>query len=182
MFPLALSIPFIILDGLRLWNQYFLALVYGCTVGVFVLVEGLVVALLRWRWQQYAGESIEYDDELDEVVIFSCLGLETIDFVFSCKRLFSVILHPFVSGALCFAGFFILQPSILQESLPTTGLVVVSLLGWFTICIAHYSLSVRAPPETAVYRPVDPLELKFVNRPFHLLLIGSIFIALRYLR
>ena len=179
MLPLALSVPFIVLDALRLWNQYFLALVYGCTMWLVVLVKGTAVTLLRWHWQQ-EGVSTEYDDESDDVIIPSCCGLETVDFIFSRKRLFSVIFHPIVAGVLCFAGNFVLLPTVLLESLPIAGVVVVSLIGWFSVCVAQYSLAVRAPPETAVYRPVDPLELKFLNRPFHVVLLGCVFITIRY--
>lgn len=178
--PLAFAVPFIIVDAHRLWNPYFLALVYACIVGVCVLVEGLVVVLLRWQWRHRVGETPQYDDELDEVEIPSCFGLETVDFVFSRKRLSSVLLHPLVSGLLSFCSLFTLLPTVMKESLPTAGVVVVSLLGWFAFGMAHYSLAVRAPPETAVYRPVDPLELKFVNRPTHLLLICIVIIVLRY--
>lgn len=178
--PLCLSIPFIVLDGLDLWSEYLVALVYGCTLGVIVLVEGLVVYLYRWRQQQRTDLNVfEFDDEQEEVEIVTCCGMDFIEFVFSPKRLFSVLLHPFVSGLFSYVGFFMLLPNIMQESLPIIGVVVVSLLGWFTVCNAHYSLLVRPPSETAVYRPTDPLKLKFLNRPFYILLLGSIFILLR---
>lgn len=187
--PLVLSVPFLVVDGLGLWNQYLLAMVYGCAVGVLVLVEGVVVASLRRRWRRghdTAGvgvrgttEENDEDDESDEVIIMSCIGPETINFVFGPKRLLSVVVHPLVSGAFCFAGSFVLLPSVMQESMPIGGVVVVSVFGWFAMCVAHYSLAVRAPPETAVYRHVDPLELKFLHRPFHLLLAGIVFITLR---
>lgn len=179
VYPLCLSIPFIALDGVNLWSKYLLALVYGSSVGVVVLVEGLVVHMLRWRQRTTNLNTNELDDEKDEIEILTCCGMDYISFIFSPKSLFSVILNPFVSGISSYAGYFILLPNVLQESLPIAGVVVVSLLGWYTVCSAHYSLSTRAPPETAVYRATDPLELKFLNRPFYIFLIGSIFIPLR---
>lgn len=179
-FPLGLSIPFIVIDGLDLWNTYLLALVYGITQGTLVLVEGLAIRLLRRRQRRNSTASRQFDDEQDTVEIASCCRMDVIEFIFNSKRMISVLLHPFASGALSYVGFFLLQPSVLQEFLPTTGVVLVSLFGWFTICSSHYSLSVRAPPEIAVYRPTDPLELRFLNRPFHVILIGIIFILLRY--
>ncbi len=180
LLPLGLSIPFIILDGLRVWNnQYLLALVYGITMGVFDLVQGVVVAAVRWRHHVNNSEITEFDDEEDSVEIFSCLGVETVDFIFSCKRVVGVVAHPVVSVALGFVGFYLLLPSVMQDALPTAGVVAVSLFGWFALCTAHYSLSVRAPPETAFYRPTDPLGLKFLYRPFYIVLLGCIYIPLR---
>lgn len=181
LLPLALSIPFIILDGLRVWNQYLLAGIYAGIMGQFVLVESVVLALIRkkWRWRGSRSSSADYDDEKDDIKILHCCELQTIDFIFSHKRIFSMVIHPFVSGAFSFVGFFLLLPSFMQECLPTAGVVVVSLFGWFTVCVAHYSLSTRAPTEVAAYRTTDPLELKFLNRPFYVILIGSILIPLK---
>lgn len=179
VYPLCLSIPLIAFDGVNLLSKHLLALIYGSSVGIVVLVEGLVVYMLRWRQRRTRLNTNELDEEQDEIEIPVCCGVDFINFVFSPKRLLSVLLHPFVSGFFSYAGFFLLLPNVLQESLPIVGVVIVSLLGWFTVCNAHYSLSTRAPPETAVYRPTDPLELKFLNRPFHVLLLGSTFILLR---
>lgn len=178
--PLVLSIPFIIVDGLRLWDQYFLALIYALMLGIFVLVEGLVVAFLRFRSRQSINFlENEFDDEQNSIEIHSCCGMEMVDFIFSPKKIHSIILHPFVSGVFSFTGFLLLLPSKMMELIPIGGVVIVSSIGWFTICNAHYSLSTRAPPETAVYRHTDPLELKFLNRPFHVLLLGIISMILK---
>ena len=177
--PLVFSIPFIVVDGLRVWtDQFLLALVYGITVGLFDLVLGVVVVLVRRRHRLNNIEITEFDDEEDSVEIFSCLGAETVDFIFSRKRVISVLLHPVVSVAFSFVGFYLLVPSVMQHSLPTGAVVVVSLFGWYLQCTAHYSLAVRAPPETALYRPTDPLELKFLYRPIYVILLGCIYIPL----
>ena len=125
-------------------------------------------------------EITEFDDEEDTVEINSCLGAKTIDYIFSRKRLISIFFHAAVSVALSFVCFYLLLPSVMRDSLPTAGVVAVSVFGWFTLCTAHYSLSVRAPPETAFYRPTDPLELKFLYRPFYVILLGCVYIPLRY--
>lgn len=179
MYPLCFSIPFIILDGVNVWNRYLLALIYGTSIGMVVLVKGLVVHMLRWRQRTTNFNTNELDDEQEDIEILTCCGMDFISFIFSPKQLFSVLLHPFISGAFSYTGFFLLLPKVMQESLPVVGVVIISVLGWFTVCNAHYSLSTRAPPETAVYRPTDPLELKFLYRPFYVILIGSIFIPLR---
>ncbi len=103
------------------------------------------------------------------------------DFIFSTKRLHSLFLTPLVAGLLSFATCHLLLPSVLLESLPVTGVVVVSLLGWASGCIACYSLWVRAPSEVAVYRATDPLELRFITRPFYIIALAVAFIVIRYI-
>ena len=179
VFPLCLSIPFIALDAVNVWSKYLLALIYAICMGVVVLIEGLTVYTLRLRQRATNLNPSEFDDEKDEIETLTCCGTGYIAFVFSPKSLFSVLFHPFVSGVFTYAGFFLLLPNVLQESLPIAGVVVVSLFGWYAFCSAHYSLSTRAPPQTAIYRPTDPLQLKFLYRPFYILIIGSIFIPLR---
>lgn len=178
LLPLILSIPFIVLDGLMLWNQYFLALVYGCVMGTTVLLEGVLVFIIR---RNLGLETrVQFDDEDESVNIWSFNSTEMIDFMFSFKSKFSIFLHPFVSGLFSFAGCFLLLPTILQETLSISLTVVVSVIGWLTLCSAHYSLSTRVPLETAVYRPTDLLQLRFYYRPFYILILGSIFIPIRY--
>ncbi len=45
--PLFLSVPFIVVDSLRLWNEYYTALVYAITVSLYSLL--LEVAVVTWR-------------------------------------------------------------------------------------------------------------------------------------
>ena len=176
--PLVLSIPFIILDALGVWNEYFLALVYGCIMGVSVLIVNVVVFLRRRQIKDTQMPRIEFDDEEESVNISSHFGIDAIDFIFSPKKIFS-ILHPFFSSLLSFVGCFVLFPSILQESVPIIGIVLISIFGWLTLCNAHYSLSTRPPHEIAVYRATDPLELRFIYRPFYVTITGGILILLR---
>lgn len=66
------------------------------------------------------------------------------------------------------------------ENLPVVGVVVASLLGWVTGSIACHSLCVRAPSEVAVYRATDPLDLRFITRPFYIISLAVAFIVVRY--
>lgn len=118
-------------------------------------------------------ESVEFDLDL-------CCSFETFDFIFARKKIHSLILHPLVSGLFAFSGCFLLQPSIMLESMHIAGVVFVSIIGWYTVCSAHYSLSISPPQvEIATYRPTDPLELRFLKRPFYVMAIAAIFIPLR---
>ena len=181
--PALLCIPFVILEALGVWRPYFLALVYGCIVGLGVLVLNVIGVCVGHHAASVGGNegmSLQLDDE--ESIDFSgssCFHLETFHFIFANRKLHSLFLHPLVSGLLTFAGCFMLFPRVLQETLPIAGVVVVSIFGWFTLCNAHYSLTAGPPHETAVYRPMDPLELKFLMRPFYVLAIAVGFFSVR---
>ena len=180
--PFIIALPFIIISTPHLWNEYYVAVIYGFIQGTSVLSLEIIGAIIRYRCLNIdnAGADAQLDDE--ESVDFtpgSCCTSETFDFIFARKRLHSLILHPLISGLVAFSACFLLQPSIMLESLHVAGVVVVSVIGWYTFCSAHYSLGVAPPHEMATYRPTDPLDLRFVTRPFYIVAIGAIFIPLR---
>ena len=179
--PFLIALPFIVISALHLWNSYYLALIYGFTLGLAVLVLEIIGVIVRYR-QQHAvnvGDAQLDDEESIDFVLESCCTFETFDFIFAHKKLHSLILHPFISGLVSFSACFVLQPSIMLESLHIAGVVVVSIIGWYALCSAHYSLSVSPPRETATYQPTDPLDLRFITRPFYIVAIAAIFIPLR---
>ena len=180
--PLILSAPFIILDVLSLWNQYLLALVYSCVMGLIVLSEEIAVFIVRQSLEHQGSHqrSLQLDDENVTVNIPSFYSKESIGFIFTLKSKFSLVLHPLVSGLLSFMGCFILLPTILQEVLHVSLTVLVFVIGWLTLCSAQYSLSIRLPSEIAVYRPTDFLGLRSYYRPFYILALGSVFMLVRY--
>ena len=178
--PFLIALPFVIISALRLWNNYYLALIYGFTQGLAVLLLEIIGVIVRCK-QQHADNCNVGDTQLDdeESIDFALESCCTFDFIFARKKLHSLILHPFISGLVSFSACFILQPSIMLESLHIAGVVIVSIIGWYTLCSAHYSLSVSSPHETATYRPTDPLDLRFITRPFYIVAIAAIFIPLR---
>lgn len=183
MSPLILYIPFLVVDTLKAWNPYLIALVYAITMGIYSLLLEILIFSIQYRkggWSAFMSASNHLDDEQDQDVTFSsCLDRTTIDFIFGGKRLHSLILHPFVVGLLSYAGCFLLLPTIMLERLHIAGLVIVFVIGWYTQCSAHYSMSVNAPNEVAVYRVTDPLELKYLMRPFYIVLVAATFITIR---
>ena len=149
-----------------------------------LLIEtiGAVIRHLHTRNSvQTVVEGVQLDDEESiDFDIDSCCSFETFNFIFTRKKIHSLILHPLVSGLFAFSGCFLLQPSVILESMHIAGVVFVSIIGWYTVCSAHYSLNVSPPQtETATYRPTDPLELRFLNRPFYVVAIAAIFILMR---
>ena len=195
--PLLLSIPFIIVDSLQLWNPYFIALVYAFISGVFIfLMKGLVMIIRHHLVKGSNGSLNEFDDEEESIDMSLYPGAEAIDFIFlNPKKILGLILHPVISVIFSFFSSFLLLPRVLQQSIPLNitatsentlvpasniaGVVVIFIIGWFTVCNAFYSLSTRTPLEIAVYRPTDPLGLKHLYRPFYIILLGSIFIGVR---
>ena len=179
--PFVFALPFIIISSLYLWNPYYVALVYGAIQGINALLVETIGGIIRYRHGSNTGvgDAQLDDEESVDFVLGSCCSFETFDFIFARKKLHSLILHPLVSGLVSFAGCFILQPSVMLESLHIAGVVFVSVFGWYTLCSAHYSLNVSPPQETANYRPTDPLDLRFLTRPFYIVAIAAIFIPLR---
>ena len=179
--PFLNALPFVIVSALRLWNEYYLALTYGSIQGLSVLLLEIVGVIVGCR-QQHAdnvGDTQLDDEESVDFAFESCCTFETFYFIFARKKLHSLILHPLISGIVSFSACFILQPSVMLESLHIAGVVVVSIIGWYTLCSAHYSLSVSPPHETPTYRPTDPLDLRFITRSFYIVAIVAIFIPLR---
>ena len=182
--PLLLFIPFLVVDTLKAWNPYFIALVYAISMGIYSLLLEILIFCVQYRkggWSAFISTSNHLDDEQDQVVTFSsCFDRTTIDFIFSRKRLLSLIIHPFIVGVLSYAGCFLLLPTVMLESLHIAGLVVVYVVGWYTQCSALYSLTVNVPNElAALYRLTDPLELRYLMRPFYIVLVAATFITIR---
>ena len=183
--PFLFALPFIVISSLGLWNQYYNALVYGCTQGLCVLLMETIGAVVRHVHSRNSvktavGGAPLDDEESVDFNVDMCCSFETFDFIFAHKKIHSLILHPLVSGLFAFSGCFLLQPSVMLESMHIAGVVFVSIIGWYTNCSAYYSLNISPPQaETATYRPTDPLELRFLNRPFYVVAIAAIFILIR---
>ena len=176
--PLLIAIPFVIVDALGLWSPYYTALVYAVTIGLYSLLLEICVVIVRLL-KGGVFTSVQSDDEQDGILFTSLCDRAAIDFIFSKKHIHSLIIHPFITGLLSFAGCFLLLPSVLLQSLHVAGVVFVFSIGWYAQCSALYSLCVSAPSELAVYRPTDTLELRFVTRPFYIITIAAIFIGVR---
>ena len=177
--PFLLALPFIVVSSLRVWNQYYIALTYGSLLGLATLPVEICRCIVSRYDSEVEDGQLDDEEESVDFILDSCCSFETFNFVFARKKIHSFFLHPFVSGLVSFCACFLLQPSVMLESLHVAGVVVVSIIGWYTFCSAHYSLSVSPPYETATYRPTDLLDLRFLTRPFYIVAIAAIFIPLR---
>ena len=184
--PLALAIPFVVLDGLKVWNEYYLALVYAFihTLALFTLRLSVYCSRKCVHADRGAGTETQLEDDDDDDAIeavTSCCSQSTLFFIFPSKSLPSLLLHSLlVCGLLSFTSSFVLLPRTLTTHLPLPGAVVVGIAGWLVTCGVHYSLTVNSPPETAVYRPTDLLGLAPLMRPAYLIFCATFIIVVRF--
>lgn len=149
---------------------------YGSSMTIFVAA----VQITSWQVRKLSTSVIKLHGNVlaedDEVEFVSCCGAETINFVFSEKKFaVNMIIHAILSGPHCALLFLYLLPSSLKlifGSAGVSGLLYV--LGWLTVCVAQYSLTVSPPPEPATFRPLDTWEIAPLMRPFYTSLCGII--------
>ena len=188
--PVFLAAPFIILDiTLDAWSEYYLSLVYSCTVSLVAFGLRFAETSVRWR-KEARVESAERDNALPSSEHFgdeegtevgSCCSYTTVRYLVHPKNATSLFLHSLlVTGLLSFASSLLLLPRVLNKHLPVAAAVVVGCLGWLASCVAHYSLNVSSPPEPATYRPTDRLKLRPLMRPTYIISIAATFIPVRY--
>ena len=182
--PLVFAIPFIIVDSVGVWNEYYLAFVYAFiyTLTVFALRISVYCAMkcTHAEGDNYPQSDRQFNND-NTIEGTSCCSYSTLFFIFHSKSIVSLFLHSLVvCGLLSFTSSFILLPRVLTEHLPLPGAVVVCITGWLVTCGAHYSLNVNQPHETAVYRPTDLLGLEPLMRPVYLIFCATAIIAVRF--
>ena len=188
--PVFFAVLFIILDvTLDVWSEYYLSLVYSCTVSLVAFGLRFAETCVRWR-KEVRVESAESDNALPSSEHFGdeestepgpCCSYTTVRYLVHPKNAASLFFHSLLAtGLLSFASSLLLLPRVLNKHLPVAAAVVVGCLGWLASCVAHYSLNVSSPPEPATYRPTDQLKLKPLMRPTHIICIAAIFIPVRY--
>lgn len=143
--------------------------VYGSIMTLFVLAAQITSWQVRKcssNVSKFQGNLLAEDDEVDFV---SCCGAETIDFVFTQKKYgVNMIIHAVLSGPHCALLFLYLLPSSLKHIFGSTGVTgLLYTVGWFTVCVSQYSLTVSAPPEPATFKPLDTWEITPLMRPFY---------------
>ena len=181
--PLTLAVPFLVLDGLKVWNEYYLALVYAFIHTLTHFTMRIAVCCIRKcsHAEEDARTERQLDDNDDVIEVTSCCSHSTLFFIFHSKSLPSLLLHSLlVCGLLSFTSSFVLLPRTLTTHLPLPGAVVVGAIGWLVTCGVHYSLGVNTPHETAVYRPTDLLGLAPLMRPVYLILCATVIIVVRF--
>ena len=174
--PLLLYIPFLVLAEAASWNVYYLGIVYSFLCGGGALALGIVGVLIRRRFSPVFSACASQADE-DSVHFSSCF--ETYDFIFASKGLFGTAVHSFVYGLVAFSSSTMFCPALMRESLPVGGQVAAFVLGWFTACSSQYSLIASPPPEPAIYRPNNALQLNSLMRPLYFVLAASVYYGIR---
>lgn len=162
-------------------DVYICSYIYGGLMVVFVVCTQLVSWFMRRNstsLAKFQKNLLAQDDEVDFV---SCCGLETVDFIFPTKKFIAnMIIHGLISGIVCGLMFLYLLPSYLNGLYSNTGAtVVLFIMGWWAVCIAQYSLTSTSPPELAIFRALDTLEINPLMRPFYVFVFGIIGVLAR---
>ncbi len=176
--PVLPAIPIVILDALEVLNSYYLAIIYAAVMGGLVATAELILFIIIYRYSSW-NQRIQLDDESEEVYIASVYSLESISYVYDSRQKIDLILRPLVSAMISFVGIYILLPTVLMDMLPIPWIVVFIIVGWVVLCLTHYSVMVRHPPETAVYRATGPHILRWCYRPVYVLVVGIAIILVR---
>lgn len=186
LFPWILSSSFTALAQYDMISQDIALYTYGSLMVVFVLTVQLISLRIRTKCSvtsldtfRSKKNAINEDDEIDFV---SCCGKETVQFIISGKKFnLNIFLHALLSGPVCALGMWYLQPATLNKIYNNSivATVLIFTLGWITLCIAEYSLSVGPAPETAMFRSIDPYELAPLMRPFYVMLFFTFDILAR---
>ncbi|CAL1530389.1 unnamed protein product [Lymnaea stagnalis] len=156
---------------------------FGACIIIFVVVVQTITTVVEMKEKENLHISVKRKNVLadeDEIDFQSCCGAETLAFVIPPKRFkINIALHALLSGAVCGLGFWYLLPYSINKLYyynygATTAIFV---LGWLTISITQYSLTTTAPPEPAIYRTTDSLEMLPLTRPLYALICYSVHIA-----
>ncbi len=160
--------------------------IVGGIMCAFVLLVNFVSEMRKSKvadgptaMENKAKNMLSEDDEID---FQSCCGVETVKFILPGKKYkINILIHALLAGPLCGLGFWFLLPLTLEElygNIAATILLYVT--GWLTLCIAQYSFTVGAPPETANFRALDTWEVTPLMRPFYCLAFFCFHIIARY--
>lgn len=156
------------------FGDYIYAAVYGLLVFLFVFITQLTSISLQRRTSEVTRLTDGVQNilsEEDEVEFDSCLSPHVIQYLIPVKQFkVNILFHSLLSGLICGLGLIYLAPSTFYLLYSNTVITVIWYIGgWFVLCIAQYSLTVRAPPEMAAFRTTDVAELASLSRPFYVL-------------
>ena len=173
LLPFIIALPLIGLSFV--WNEYYLATLYGTINCFIVFIISSTIRLVNFKTKSYRHD----DSNVENTNFRHCY--QVTHFIFAPKYLVNIIIHAIISGLTCFAGFILLDIPVLLDYLPIPAIVFVVIFGWITLSIAHYSLLVQPPHEIMIYRAPhqDRFQLRFIQRPVYIIILGVVFIILR---
>ena len=162
--------------------QYDLAIyISGGLMVLSVLCIQITGRVTAWRKSSLVSPKHAHNNknillDEDDVEFDSCCGIKTLEFIMPAKKyICNLLLHAFLSGPMVGVATWYLFPSTLSSLFNNLGATVtLFIFGWLTVCVAQYSLSVGAPPETAIYGATDTYELYSLTRPLYVIVCLSI--------
>ncbi len=115
-------------------------------------------------------------DEEDKIELKGCCSSKTWRFLIPCKRHFAnIFLHSTMAAAASMAAGHFLMSKFISDILggdPGGGVVLsICIFGWFSVLQALHALIIISPPETATFRAHDSLEIGYMSRSVHVILL-----------
>ena len=171
--PLVFGIALTILAETGAASSVVAVCAYGGVTATFVLVTQVASTLIRQRETTISplttnAQNILAED--DEVYFESWRSVGTIEFIVPGKKYrANIVVHAAAVGVVGALGFWYLLPTTLNQLFGICVTVILYVLGWFTLCVALYSVAFSSPPETATFRTTDPWEVAPLMRPFYVL-------------
>ncbi|XP_013381869.1 pecanex-like protein 4 [Lingula anatina] len=168
-------------------TDYVAVCIYGGIMVLMVLLTQAISLVVQKKEDVSVAplqQTINVLAEEDEVDFTSCCGVETFKFIVPVKKIkVNILFHALLSGALCGLGMWYLLPQTLNGLYNSSAgaTVILFILGWLTVCIAQYSLTVGAPPEPAAFRTLDTWEIAPLTRPFYALVFMGFDLTARYI-
>ena len=173
--PLLIAAPFISLLeaplGLRTYYPYF-------SLGYGALIASLVISLHSVMWVLIRRSRSRTAD-----VTFPHSPLSRREFLFNIfpdrRDIINILVQGVTSGALCGLAMATLLPSQLSVIF-NKAWIPIFIIGWLTVCLAQLCLTSAPPTETAVptVQPHTVVQLDFLSRPIHVLILLSLAVIL----
>lgn len=176
LFPFILAGIFTTFVELNFLQSEVAAYIYGAAMSLFVISVQILSTICQ--------QSNKMDDmvitkkhsaltEDDEVDFTSCCAPGTLSFIIPAKKYkVNILIHAMVSGLMCGTTLLSLLPVSNLKGLYNSNIaaVLLFLFGWFSLCVAQYSLTTTAPPEPATFRTMDTYELSHLMRSLYILI------------
>lgn len=179
LMPCLIGIVFVILTELKIlvYPQYMYS--FGIVMFCFVFFNQCFSRNTNRKVSQVSDVKKKSNvlSESDQIEFISCFSFEMMQFVIPPKKHFvNVIFHGLVSAVMCGMAIHFMLPFIMRNSWNDDVLMwFMMIIGWFSLCVAQYSLTTVSAPEPAVYQPLDQYEVSAVSRAFYVIAVFSIF-------
>ena len=175
--PLVVAVPFVLLAELFSDEKFYFAIGYGLMMGL--LMAGLEMLSFTCRNQSPVVVFQQDDDEDSVDFNGGCWRKELSNFIFTARKWYMLLLHPFLSATLSGSMFVPLLPGSLIDVFPLAVTIILLPFVWLTLLVASYSITAQPPTEPAVYTATTPAWLAVLTRPSHVIIAANLYYVLK---